>query len=149
MNVAGLQNRAGEIMKRVAELLTQVKVVRKAQADSKYAYEDAEQRLGDLQAFLYSNLMQSTEIKWANPNPVMLADGTTPMPEFEAQYRSMYANWLIQQNEGFQTLLKERNTAKEDYYQTEQKIVSLMEEIGISKAEMALIAGLLRLADDV
>ena len=136
-------------MKRVGELLTEVKQVRKAQAESKYAYEDAEQRLGDLQAFLYANLMQNTDIKWANPNPVMLADGTTPMPEFEAQYRSMYANWLIQQNMGFQELLKERNTAKETYYQNEQKIVSLMEEIGVSKAEMALITGLLRLADDV
>ena len=112
------------------------------------AYEDAEQRLQDLQAFIYTNLQQNPEIKWQNPNPVLLADGTTPMPEYEAQYRTMLANFLIQENTAFQELMKERNTTKEAYYEADKNVVSIMEELGVSKAEMALVAALLRLADD-
>lgn len=147
MNVAGLQNKAGELMKHVEELLVASKLARNTQASSKYAYEDAEQRIGDLQAFLYSTLMQDKELVWANPNPVLLADGTTPMPEFEAQYRSMYANYLIQNNATFQELMKERNDAKQTYYDADKNIVSIMEEIGVTKAEISLIAALLRVAD--
>ena len=148
MNVAGLQNRAGELMKRVETLLVDVKIARTKQAEAKYAYEDAEQRLQDLQAFIYTNLQQNPEIKWQNPNPVLLADGTTPMPEYEAQYRTMLANYLIQENTTFQELMKERNTTKEAYYEADKNVVSIMEELGVSKAEMALVAALLRLADD-
>ena len=147
MNVGGLQNRAGELMKRVEELLLQVKALRREQALAKYKFEDTEQRMGDLQAFIYTNLSQDPKIEWKNPNPVLLADGVTPMPEFEAQYRTMLMNYQIQNNEAFQKMLKERNEAKETYYESEQKVISVMEELGVSKAEMALIAGLLRVAD--
>ena len=147
MNAGGLQNRAGELMKKVDELLLQVKALRREQSLAKYKFEDSEQRMGDLQAFIYTNLSQDPNVNWKNPNPVLLADGTTPMPEFEAQYRTMFMNYQIQNNEAFQKMLKERNEAKEAYYEAEQKVISAMEELGVSKAEMALIAGLLRLAD--
>jgi hypothetical protein len=59
----------------------------------------------------------------------------------------MYANYLIQNNATFQELMKERNDAKQTYYDADKNIVSIMEEIGVTKAEISLIAALLRVAD--
>lgn len=146
MNAAGLENRAGELMKEMEGLLETASKVRRDRGDSKLQYEDVEERISNLQAFIYTNLMQDKTIDWANPNPVLSTDGK-PMPEFEAQYRSMFANWMIQKNEAFQTLMAERNEAKKLFYDSERLMTDTMERIGVAKAEMGLIAALLRLAD--
>lgn len=147
MNTTGLQNRAGELMKEVDKLLVQVKKVRKDQSRSKLAYEAAMQKSTDLQAMLYVSLTRDETIEWNHPNPIMDADGAK-MPEFEAQFQSMLMNSLIQQNETYVELGTEAEAAKIEYYTSERDERTLMEKIGVKKAQMGLIAALLRLADD-
>ena len=147
MNTNYLRNEASNLLNEVRALIERGPGARKAQGDAKYKFEDAEQRLGDLQAFIYTQLMQDKAIDWTHPSPVLDVNGK-PVAEYEVQYRTMYANWLIQQNESFQALLAERNKAKSDYYEAEREVLGLMENIGVLKTQMALIAALLRLADE-
>ena len=147
MNIAGLQNKAGELMKSVEKLLERSTKVRKDQAKWKLAYEQAQQDIGNLEAQLYISLTENEEVEFAHPDPIVDADGVK-MPEFEAQYRSMLMNTLIQADPKFQELMGQSEAAKKEYYFAERDERSLMEQIGIKKAQMGLTAALLRLADE-
>ena len=146
MNTTGLQNRAGELMKDVDKLLTQVKKVRKTQAKSKLEYESAMQRSSDLQAMLYVSESNNEEVDWESPNGVMDSEGAR-LPEFEAQWRTMLLNTLIQENETYVALSAEADAAKVIFYTSERDERTLMEQIGVIKAQMGLTAALVRLED--
>ena len=146
MNAAGLENKAGVLMKEVEELLVRSKKVRKDQARWKLAYEAAQQEIGNIEAKLYVKLTRSDDIEWAHPDPIVDSDGVK-LPEFEAQFRSMLMNTLIQADDGFQALMATSVDSKKEYYFAERDERSLMEQIGIKKAQMGLVAALLRMAD--
>ena len=148
MNAAGLENKAGELMKEVETLLAKSKTVRKAQAKWKLAYEKAQQEIGDIEAILYVKLTNNDgyEVEWDHPDPIVDSDGVK-LPEFEAQYRSMLMNTLIQADPKFQELMATSADAKKEYYFAERDERTIMEQIGIKKAQMGLTAALLRMAD--
>ena len=147
MNLVGMQNRAGELMKEVETLLENSKKIRHDQAKWKLAFEKAQQDLADLQAVLYVDFTNSDEVEWDHPNPIMDSDGGK-MPEFEAQYQTMLMNTLIQGNEDYILLLVDSDKAKKEFYSAERDERSIMEQIGIKKSQMGLIAALLRLASE-
>ncbi len=147
MNIAGLQNKAGKLIKEVEALLTNSKKIRHDQAKWKLAFEKAQQDLADLQAVLYVDFTNSGEVEWDHPNPIMDSDGGK-MPEFEAQYQTMLMNTLIQGNEDYILLLVASDKAKKEFYSAERDERSIMEQIGIKKSQMGLITALLRLASE-
>ena len=147
MNISGLQNKAGELMKEVETLLTRSTKVRKDQAKWKLAYEKAQQDIGNIEAQLYISLTENPEVDFHHPDPIMDSEGVK-MPEFEAQYRSMLMNTLIQAAPKFQELMGTSEAAKKEYYFAERDERSLMEQIGIKKAQMGLTAALLRMASE-
>ena len=147
MNIVGLQNRGGELMKEVETLLTKSQKVRHDQAKWKLAFEKAQQEMADLQATLYVGLTNNSEINWDHPNPIMDSDGK-PMPEFEAQYQTMLMNTLIQEDGAYVELIARTDEAKQAYYFAERDDRSLMEQVGVKKSQMGMIAAMLRLASE-
>ena len=147
MNRGGLINRGGEILKDLDELLTEIAPLRRIQAQAKYDFEDAHSRMSDLQSFLYHEFTTDSDVDWENQNPI-LDTGGTPMPEYEAQYRTMMISAMMQTNEQFKNLAEEQSTLKEAYYESETDVITLMERIGALKASAGLVAALARLADE-
>lgn len=147
MNKGGLNNKGGEIIKELDRLLTEIAPLRKEQAKAKYDFEDVQGRMNDLQSFLYHQLTTDPEIEWENKNPILGTDGN-PMPEYEAQYRTMMISSLMQMNPRFQELSTEQDELKESYYEIETDVITLMERIGVLKASAGLVAALARLADE-
>lgn len=147
MNRGGLNNRGGELLKEIDMLLDTIAPLRKQQAKAKYDFEDVQSRMSDLQSFLYHQFTTDPEMDWENKNPV-LAEGGEPMPEYEAQYRTMMISALMQSNPRFQELSTEQDELKEVYYEIETSVITLMERIGALKASAGLIAALARLASE-
>jgi hypothetical protein len=147
MNKGGIQNRTGELLKELDELLEKVGPERKALARKKFQYEDSQHKMEDFQAFLVHNMQIDPEFDWENPNPVLDTNGQ-PHPDSELQYRGMLVNWQIQQNEQFVELLQTRDMNKDAYYAADALVVGLMEEIGVKKAQLSALAALARLADE-
>lgn len=147
MNKGGLQNKAGEIMKELEELLGQIAPARRDAATAKIDYEVAIQNLENLQAVLFNKITADPDRDWTNPNPILDTDGN-PMPEFEAQYRSMSINAEMQLDDDFISNMAKRDQARIDYYNADVEVVSLMEKIGVLKSELGVITALLRLVED-
>lgn len=147
MNKGGLQNKAGEIIKELDELLNKVGPARKEQGGQKRLFEYQSMQIEDVQARVYNELTEDPDQVWENPNPILDTDGN-PMPEFEAQFRAMAINARIQQDKRYVEAFAAREEAREDFYNAEVEVVTIMEKIGVLKAELAAITALLRLADD-
>jgi len=147
MNKGGLQNKAGEILKELDDLLENIAPKRKELSRAKYSYEKAQNSLEDLQQYIWHNLSVNPETNWENPNPILDTDGK-PMPEFEAQYRMNMISFLIQTNETFAEAMQERDMQKDAYYTADAEVVTLMERIGVLKAELGALTALVRLADE-
>lgn len=147
MNKGGLSNRGGEIMKELDNLLAEIAPKRKIQSTTKYDYEAAKETMSDLQSFLYHQFTTNPEIDWENPNPIMETNGE-PMPEYEAQYRTMMIGSLMQTNETFIEAAEAQDEKKMDYYEAETDVITLMERIGVLRTELGVIGALARLAVD-
>jgi len=144
MNKGGLQNKMGEIINELDQLIDDIAPMRKTQSTAKLSFEQATGTMDDLQAFLTHNFQIDPEVKWENPSPILDAKGN-PMPEYEAHYRSMLINFHIQNNESFKLQLDRQNKTKETYYEAETNVVTTMERIGVLRAELNGLAGLARL----
>ena len=147
MNKGGLQNRAGELIKELDELLLEIAPKRKTQARDKYQYEHAQNTMEDLQEFLVHTMQIDTNFDWENPNPILTTEGK-PMDQFEAQYRMRLINFSIQNAPEFIEAMNTRDMLKDAYYATEGEVITLMEKIGVKKAQLAAVTGLVRLADE-
>jgi len=147
MNKGGVQNRVGEILSELDALLEEIAPARKLQAQAKYDFENVSERMNDLQSFIYHQITIDTDIDWENPNPILNADGK-PMAEFDAQYRNMMIAYLMQSNDELNKLEEEQATKKSAYYTKETNVITMMEKLGVLKAELAALTGLLRLADE-
>ena len=147
MNKGGIQNRVGEILSELDALLVEIAPARKMQAQAKYDFENVSERMNDLQSFVYHQITIDTDINWENPNPIMDTEGK-PMAEFEAQYRNMMIAYLMQSNDELNKLGEEQDTKKSNYYTRETTVITMMEKLGVLKAELAALTGLLRLADE-
>ncbi len=145
MNNIGLQNRAGELLKEVDELLIVIKKARHDEVAAKIAAEKANEDMTFMQDNLYVEYSSSIE-DWASPNPILGPDGE-PVPEFEAQWRQSYMSHTIQQDERFRNVANGVEKVRANYYQAQSTVIEAMETLGIKKAEMGLIAALLRLAE--
>ena len=147
MNKGGFQNKAGELIKELDALLLEIAPKRKDQARDKYQYEHAQHNMEDLQEFLVHQLQIDENFNWENPNPILTTEGQ-PMDQFEAQYRMRLMNFSIQENKAFQESMNERDMLKDAYYATEAEVITMMEKIGVKKAQLAAVTAQLRLADE-
>ena len=147
MNKGGLSNSAGEMMKELDGLLAKIAPKRKLQQKAKFEFEKIQSNMLDLQSFLYHQFTSDPEIEWENPSPV-LDTGGTPMPEYEAQYRTTMISSMMQQNETFLEMAEKQDEAKISYYEVETEVITLMERIGVLRTQLGTISALARLATD-
>jgi len=147
MNQTGLVNKAGELMKELEELLLVSRGARRDEAKAKLAIEHAKTDMEQLQARLYVSLSKDESIEWQSPNPVLDPDGNM-MVEFEAQWRTMVMNTLIQENEEFVSLSATLDIAQKKNYDAQHESLAAMTEIGVKKAELRTIAALLEVAGE-
>ena len=147
MNKGGLINKTGELIKEIEALVEEIGPLRKEQARAKFNYEQSMQVYEDLQQFNYYNISINPDIDWENPNPVLTAEGT-PMPEFDAQYRMSMLNFLLQENKELNEARGVRDMNKDIYYEKETTVITLMEQIGVLKAELGALAAQARLLTD-
>jgi hypothetical protein len=147
MNQTGLENRAGELMKDLEELLLASRAARRRESKAKLAIEGAKSDMEQLQARLYVSFSQDASIDWNSPNPVLDADGNA-MVEFEAQWRTMLMNTLIQEDLDFVSLASKLDDAQKENYTAQHESLSTMTDIGVKKAELRTIAALLEVAGE-
>lgn len=146
MNSVGLQNKAGELLKEVEELLIGIKKIRHDKVEIKIRAEKINEDMTFMQDNLYVEYSKKVD-DWNSPNPILDADGKT-LPEFEQQWRQSYMSTMIQQDERFLNVAKAVEEVRSDYYRAQVAETAAMETLGIKKSEMGLITGLLRLADE-
>ena len=138
MNQTGLENKAGELMKELDTLLSTSRAARREEVDAKLETEIAKTTMENLQARLYVELSQREDFDWTSPNPVLDADGVA-MPEFEAQWRTMLVNTLIQDDQDFVSAAGNLDAAQKRNYKAQQESLQTMTEIGVKKAGPFLI----------
>jgi hypothetical protein len=147
MNQTGLENRAGELMKDLEELLLASRAARRRESKAKLAIEGAKSDMEQLQARLYVSFSQDASIDWNSPNPVLDSEGNA-MVEFEAQWRTMLMNTLIQEDPDFVSLASTLDDAQKENYNAQHESLAAMTDIGVKKAELRTVAALLEVAGE-
>ena len=147
MNQAGYENKAGELLKEIETLVQHARAARNTEAKTKIEMERAKQNVDQLQARLYKEFAENIEIDWNSPNPVLDENGMM-MPEFEAQWRQVLMNNLVQEDQRFQDADERMDKAQDAAYNAQSQALQTMTELGVKKVELRMVAALLEVSGE-